>query len=76
MPDDSYRIVTGTFLGKTDMAVMMQPPHNPRRAQGRQCSIPRSLIHGADDREVPSLQPGTEWTFRLMDWKAEELGFA
>lgn len=71
---DEYRIVTTTFHGmsKTRKAIEVDKPNH----QGT-VWIPRTLIHGGDDlRKVEHARPRTEITFRLMEWKAEELGFA
>ena len=46
--------------------------------------IPRSLIHGADERQLDGLaaavlrmakQGGVEREIRIFEWKAEEIGF-
>ena len=39
-------------------------------------SIARQLIHAADDAAIERSFTGEEITFRLMAWKAEEIGFA
>jgi len=69
--DDGYRIVTATFRGLTARAVFVDRP----RGAG-EVSIPRSLIHAADDRALAGLFAGEAFTFRLVAWKAEELGLA
>lgn len=38
--------------------------------------IPRSLLHYADDRVMDELIPVVEHTFRVREFKAEELGLA
>ena len=70
---DAYRTVTARFrsIAPSGKAVFVDRPRAPGEV-----SIPRSLIHGGDDREIEGLFGGEEFTFRLMDWKAEELGFA
>jgi hypothetical protein len=85
---ETYRAVTTRFrsIAPSGKAVFVDRPANqPGGAKGeergarpgsQEVSIPRSLIHGADDRTFEGLFAGEEVTFRLMDWKAEELGFA
>jgi hypothetical protein len=68
---DEYRTVTATFRHLRDKSFFVDRP----RAEG-QVPIPRSLIHGADDRLLDGLFDGEEFTFRLRAWKAEELGLA
>lgn len=36
--------------------------------------VPRSTIHGGDDLKLARMPRGTTATFRLLDWKAEEIG--
>jgi hypothetical protein len=69
---DTYRTVTAKLTGVSKGAIFIKA----RRAPA-DISIPRSLIHGADETKVadPRLK-GEEITFRLFDWKAEELGLA
>ncbi len=46
-----------------------------RIAQGRhQAWIPRSVIHGADDKLLTDLKPGEETKLRIMQWKAAQAG--
>jgi hypothetical protein len=68
----SYRIVTTRFRGisPSGKAVFVDKPI------AGETSIPRSLIHGGDDRKFEGSFVGEEITFRLMEWKAEEIGFA
>ena len=69
MTDDDYRIVTATVRGVRPNSFFVDRP------DGRgEVSIPRSLIHGADDRKLDGLFAGEAFTFRLRAWKAEELG--
>lgn len=69
---ESYRIVTTRFRGisPSGKAIFVDRPI------AGQVSIPRSLIHGADDLKLNRYSDGDEITFRLMEFKAEELGFA
>lgn len=68
---DSYRIVTTRLRGVREKAIFVDKP----KARG-EVSIPRSLIHGADDLKIEGHFIGEEITFRLMDWKSEEIGWA
>lgn len=73
---ETYRTVTTRFRGIAPSGKAFfvdKPRHRPQRDWA---VIPRSLIHGADDRTMDGLFVGEEVTFRLIDWKAEELGFA
>jgi hypothetical protein len=70
---DSYRIVTTKLRGMTEKAIFVDAPFGSRE---KEVSIPRSLIHGGDDMKFGTAFVGQEVTFRLMDWKAEALGFA
>lgn len=71
----SYRLVIARFRGisPSGNAIFVDKPTSKGRGT---ISIPRSLIHGADDIKAASLRKGEEWTFRLVSWKAEEIGFA
>lgn len=75
MSGDSYRLVSSRFRGvsPTGRAIFVDKPVT--RGSG-EVSIPRSLIHGVDERKIADLRKGQEFTFRLMEWKAEEVGFA
>jgi len=66
-PDETYVPVKGTIVTTTPDAVMLVV------GQGRRVSIPRSLIHGADERELPK-RLGVAVTLRIFEWKARELG--
>ncbi len=70
---ETYRDVTTHFRDLTRSAVLVDAPPSFR---GKTVWLPRSLIHGADDLKLGNLAEGAEITFRLMDWKAEEVGFA
>ncbi len=66
---DDYRIVTAKVLRKKDEAILIAVK------QG-EAWVPRSLLHGADDMALALIPNNSEWTFRLREWKAEELGLA
>ena len=66
---DQYVIVTATFRHCTADAFFVDRPRAPGRV-----SIPRSLIHAADDGRLDGLFDGERFTFRLRGWKAEEIG--
>ena len=70
---DHYRTVTARLRGIRPNSVFVDRPASRGRGE---ISIPRSLIHGADDRAIEGRFVGEEITFRLAEWKAEELGFA
>jgi hypothetical protein len=70
---DEYRTVTATARMVTERAVLIDTKDGARW-------VPRPLIHGADDITIQpvglNIGDAKEWTFRLRDWKAEELGLA
>lgn len=71
---DAYRTVTTLIRQVRSNSIMVEVASR----QGWQ-SIPRSLISGADDIKLDRIDfsgQGKEHTFRLMEWKAEELGLA
>lgn len=72
---DAYRTVTARFRGiaPSGKAIFVD---NPPGAGSGTVSIPRSLIHGGDDIGLKRAVVGAEITFRLMEFKAEEIGFA
>ena len=56
--------------GKAILVKGIKPPHY-------EVWVPRSLIHGGDMLKIEkSSKYGDVVTFRLMDWKAEQLGLA
>lgn len=65
---ETYSTVAATFVRRTANAVMINTPAD------EETWIPRSLIHSADDRHIDDLDRGDEFTFRIMEWKAKELG--
>lgn len=74
---DEYRVITTTFrrISSTGLAIMVDPPKH-KNGRGGWAIIPRSLLHGGDDLKVEKFVEGQEITIRILDWKAEELGFA
>lgn len=70
---DTYRTVTTRLRGIRLASIFVDRPAS--RGAG-EVSIPRSLIHGSDDLGIEGRFIGEEITFRLMEWKAEEIGFA
>jgi hypothetical protein len=73
---DDYAIITTKFRGlaKSGKAIFVERPKHHVRTDP--LSVPRSLIHGGDDLNLERSFEGQEITFRLMKWKAEELGLA
>jgi hypothetical protein len=67
---DQYRIVTVLLRGVRENSIFVAKLTDPNL----HISVPRSLLHGADDLKMPRSKIDTEITFRLRDWKAEELG--
>jgi hypothetical protein len=72
---DKYRTVTATFRGitRTGNAIIIDNP--PSKGAGTM-TLPRSLLHGADDLKLERIAPGYPVMFRLVEWKAEEIGLA
>ena len=68
---DSYRPVTARIERVSPKAIEVVVPNR----QGTHW-IPRSLIYGGDEIKINSALTGTDWTFRVFAWKAEELGLA
>lgn len=71
---DAYRIVTANVRSVQANVIVIDKPHAPGTA-----TIPRSLIHYADDKmlaAVPIPREGRIETFRLREWKAEQMGLA
>jgi hypothetical protein len=68
---DSYRAVTARIERITPKAIEVIVPNR----QGTHW-IPRSLINGGDEFKINPAMAGTDWTFRVFAWKAEELGMA
>jgi hypothetical protein len=71
----TYRLITTKFRGisPSGNAIFVDPPDS---RGGVTVSIPRSLIHGADDLKMGRYSEGDEITIRVMEFKAEEIGFA
>lgn len=73
MTGDDYRLVTVKVRTVRPQSIFVDKPAS--RGSG-EVSVPRSLIHAADDTKLDGLFAGEEITLRLREWKAEELGFA
>lgn len=69
----AYRTVTTRLRALRENSIFVDRP--AARGAG-EVSLPRSLIHGGDDRRLEGAFIGEEVTFRLADWKAEEIGWA
>lgn len=71
---ESYRTVITTFRGfsPSGKAIFVDKPDV--RGSG-QISIALSLIHDDDKPDLHALFDGQEATFRLLEWKAEEVGW-
>ena len=68
---DEYVACSGILRWVGEKSFKIELP----RALG-QASIPRSLIHAADDGAVDRWSLGEEFPFRLRRWKAEQAGLA
>lgn len=68
MSKEKYTMVFATLLRRTPMSIRI------RTAGDEELWVPRSLVHGADDPQIEDLDKGDEFSFRLMEWKAQELG--
>jgi hypothetical protein len=72
--DESYTAVRGTIQEVRPEAVLFAvgtAAHGCRTAAW----IPRSLIHGADERTLDCRFAGEETTVRIFDWKVKALGW-
>lgn len=67
-----YVMVRGTYQGLTANAFWFE--FDLIGGKHTKASIARSLIHGADERHLTSQNRGEAVSFRLMVWKARELG--
>ena len=70
---EAYRTVITRFRGLRPNAVLVDAPAS---FKGATVWLPRSLVHGGDDLKFDRCFAGDEISFRLMEWKAEEIGFA
>lgn len=70
---EKYRIVTAKITRINKDSLIIDTPNGTK-------SIPRSLLHGVDDLDLRHLPFGriepVDHTFRLLEWKAEEVGLA
>lgn len=69
---DSYRTVSVKLKQRTSAAFRVEIP----RSKIGWAWIPRSLIHGGDENKLNRAELDAEITFRLMEFKADELGLA
>ena len=69
---DSYCIVSTKLRGFAESVFFVNAPLGSRRPE---VSIPWSLIHGSDETKIQRAMIGQEITFRLLEWKANQLGF-
>lgn len=65
---DDYVTITGTLRAKTKAAVRIETEDSDP------VWIPRSCIHGADDKTIDSTERDEEITLRIFEWKAEAEG--
>lgn len=76
---DDYRAVTATVVRILPNSVAVRRFLPGTKVKADIDYIPRALLHGADDRWLETTAPRDqefEWTFRLVEWKAERLGLA
>jgi hypothetical protein len=69
---NQYARVVGTYEGPTTNAFWFT--FKPDGKPSVKVAIGRSLIHGADERLIANRARGQDVIFRLMIWKARELG--
>lgn len=67
----NYRTVTCTVRQVRPNSLMVETATRPGWKP-----ISRALIHGGDEIDINTAWEGKEKTFRVMEWKAEELGLA
>lgn len=63
----SYARVSATLIRRTANAALVE-------VEGSEVWIPRALLHGGDDIQLDRLMRGETFSFRVMEWKAKELG--
>lgn len=68
MSGDSYISLTVTMLAKTEKAVRIETEDSDP------AWVPRSCIHGADDKKIEDAERGDEITLRIFQWKAQAEG--
>jgi hypothetical protein len=69
--DEQYVAVRGRVKEVRPRAVLFVVGESVERGDW----VPRSLIHGADDKALDGKFAGEETTLRMFKWKARELGF-
>lgn len=67
---DDYVTCTVRIEALTQRAVMVRPAHASTCAAW----LPRSTLHGADDRRLTSAAVDTEMDLRVREWIAEREG--
>ena len=65
---DNYIPLTATVLAITEKAIRLETEH------GGPAWIPRSCIHGADERTLDRAALNSEIAIRIFEWKAEQEG--
>lgn len=74
---DAYRTITVRLRSVQPNVIVVD---KPKTRDAGTCTIPRSLMHYADDRAMDELPRGPvdipNYPLRVREWKAEGLGFA
>lgn len=70
---DRYVRVNCILIARARNAILVDVAPPDSRDIDKQW-IPLSLIHGADERNIGNDHATDEVSFRLMEWKARELG--
>jgi hypothetical protein len=65
---EEYETISCQLLAKTASAIKID--HG-----GDVVWIPRSLLHGASDREVDNTQPNEYFEVKIMSWKVKQIGW-
>lgn len=71
MSGDDYLTVDATFQRVTDKAVLVL-----RASDEEPVWLPRSVVHGADERGLDDHDDGDIITLRVRRWKVETAGMA
>jgi hypothetical protein len=64
---DDYVTVTGYLRVATPKAILLQPEDEPAAIW-----IPRSLLHGGDERLIDNTAMGEQIDIRVREWFAEK----
>jgi len=68
---EEYVTIVARFMRRTAKAVLLaQGDSVPRGAW-----IPRSCIHGVDEKQIDDAATGQELTLRIFEWIAERKSF-